>query len=87
MIEPGIVSRLPFFDGDGYSWGGEIIVTFGAQSIKLGARQIELATHLSAAPDLLVIAEMILAAASIEIPSGIVGLAEAAIAKTKRTDS
>lgn len=30
-------SRLPYRDGDGYSYGGEAIVTIGEQSIFIGA--------------------------------------------------
>jgi len=31
------VSRLPYRDGDGYSYGGEAIVTIGEQSILIGS--------------------------------------------------
>jgi len=30
-------SRLPYRDGDGYSYGGEAIVTIGEQSILIGS--------------------------------------------------
>lgn len=31
------VSRLPYHDGDGYSWGGEAILTIGDKSVFIGA--------------------------------------------------
>lgn len=57
---PGIVSTLPVHDGDGYSWGGDTIVTFGDRSINLGTSQnysacqaIRALAHLiAAAPEL-----------------------------------
>lgn len=30
------LSRLPFRDGDGYSYGGDVVVTIGDRSILLG---------------------------------------------------
>lgn len=30
-------SQLPWRDGDGYSWGGEAILTIGEKSIMIGA--------------------------------------------------
>ena len=30
-------SQLPWRDGDGYSWGGEAILTIGDRSIMIGA--------------------------------------------------
>jgi len=32
-----IVSRMPYHDGDGYSWGGETILTIGDRSINFGS--------------------------------------------------
>ena len=83
QIEPGRVSRLPSFDGDGYGYGGELVVSFGERSIKLGTRDGELAAALSAMPDLLTVAEMLVAAASVEIPARLISLASVAIAKAK----
>ncbi|AZV00234.1 hypothetical protein [Paracoccus kondratievae] len=37
------VSRLPYRNGDGYSFGGEIILTIGDRAIMLGARSEEMA--------------------------------------------
>jgi hypothetical protein len=60
--EIGKVSFLPVHDGDGYSYGGGIIVTIGDLSINLGGfeamrgydkRRVALAHNLAAAPDLL----------------------------------
>ncbi|PWJ80574.1 hypothetical protein C7441_112116 [Pseudaminobacter salicylatoxidans] len=31
-----IVSRLPWFYGDGYSYGGQIILTIGGRSVSFG---------------------------------------------------
>ena len=31
------VSQLPWHDGDGYSYGGDVILTIGERSINLGA--------------------------------------------------
>ncbi len=33
------VSFLPHHEGDGYGWGGDMIVTIGAQSINLGRNE------------------------------------------------
>lgn len=33
------VSRLPYHNGDGYSWGGDVLVTFGERSIFIGTNQ------------------------------------------------
>lgn len=30
-------SQLPYRDGDGYSWGGEAVLTIGTRSIMIGA--------------------------------------------------
>jgi hypothetical protein len=35
---PGIVSSLPEHIGDGFTWGGDLIVTFGDLSICLGGQ-------------------------------------------------
>lgn len=56
---PGVVSQLPWHDGDGYSWGGDIIVSFGDRAINLGnsthsGETLHLARLIAAAPDLLV---------------------------------
>lgn len=32
-----IVSRLPYSNGDGYNYGGEVILTIGDQSFLIGA--------------------------------------------------
>lgn len=49
---------MPYHDGDGYSWGGDIIVSFGFRSINLGnsthsGETMKLAHLIAAAPDLL----------------------------------
>lgn len=31
------VSQLPFHDGDGYSWGGDIILTIGERALHFGS--------------------------------------------------
>lgn len=36
------VSRLPYRNGDGYSWGGEVILTIGERSIMLGPDRQEM---------------------------------------------
>ncbi len=36
-------SQLPYRDGDGYSWGGEAILTIGTRSILIGAGKEALA--------------------------------------------
>lgn len=47
---PGLVSRLPRHNGDGYYWGGDVIVTFEGSSINLGpAPEAESLGHLIAA--------------------------------------
>lgn len=55
---PGAVSQLPWHDGDGYSWGGDVIVSFGERAINLGnsthsGETLSLARLIAAAPDLL----------------------------------
>lgn len=42
------VSRLPYRNGDGYSYGGEVVVTIGKQSFLLdaGAAAEELASEI-----------------------------------------
>lgn len=37
IIENAIVSRLPYRDGDGYSYGGEAIITIGERSVLVGS--------------------------------------------------
>ncbi len=32
-----VISQLPRHDGDGYSYGGDVILTIGKRSINLGA--------------------------------------------------
>lgn len=39
MKETAIVSRLPFRDGDGYSFGGDVILTIGKHSVQFGIGQ------------------------------------------------
>ena len=41
------VSQLPVRDGDGYGFGGDIVLTIGSQSFLLGPRDGELATELA----------------------------------------
>lgn len=36
------VSRLPFRHGDGYSWGGEVILTIGDRAIMFGCDRPEM---------------------------------------------
>lgn len=36
-------SQLPYRDGEGYSWGGEAVLTIGARSIMIGAGKEALA--------------------------------------------
>lgn len=36
-------SQLPWRDGDGYSWGGEAVLTIGARSVVIGAGKEALA--------------------------------------------
>lgn len=48
----GHISRQPIHRGDGYDWGGDLIVTLGATSINLGypdQTTIELAHKIAAA--------------------------------------
>lgn len=33
---PASVSRLPWRSGDGYGWGGEVVLTIGLQSLLFG---------------------------------------------------
>lgn len=90
-IEAGIVSQLPYHHGDGYGWGGDIIVTFGSQSINLGAGNVlPLARMLAAAPDMLTALHIILPLAKGYADAHNVGsnqkyitLAEEAIAKAE----
>lgn len=37
MSKKAAASQLPWRDGDGYSWGGEAILTIGDRSIMIGA--------------------------------------------------
>ena len=58
---PGHISYLPCFTGDGYNYGGGLIVTFGDVSINLGGVDPQRGTYpneklahlIAAAPDLL----------------------------------
>lgn len=58
---PGFVSEMPVHDGDGYSWGGDVIVTIDSRSINLGSSQnflirleiLALGRMIAAAPDML----------------------------------
>lgn len=56
---PGQVSVMPRHNGDGYSWGGDVVVSFGEQAINLGASRhsncetVKLARLIAAAPELL----------------------------------
>lgn len=59
---PGLVSYLPSFSGDGYNYGGGIVVSFGDVSIQLGGlsptsgydeKVVSLARLIAAAPELL----------------------------------
>lgn len=51
----GIVSQMPYHDGDGYSWGGGWVVTIGSTSLCLGCGSgaAKLARLIAAAPELL----------------------------------
>ena len=54
----GSVSQMPWHDGDGYSWGGDVIVSFGCRAINLGSSghsgdALKLAHLIAAAPELL----------------------------------
>lgn len=51
---PGVVARLPWNNGDGYRWGGDVIVCFGERAINLGGDQDSepLARLIAAAPAL-----------------------------------
>jgi len=57
---PGHLSQMPWHSGDGYSWGGDVIVSFGAIAINLGSGRnyvdlqniLSLGTLLAAAPEL-----------------------------------
>lgn len=62
---PGSVSQMPWHDGDGYSWGGDVIVSFGCRAINLGSsghsgEALKLAHLIAAAPELLSVAKRIL---------------------------
>ncbi len=37
MSKKATASQLPWRDGDGYSWGGEAVLTIGDRSILIGA--------------------------------------------------
>ena len=52
---PGKISRLPVHNGDGYSWGGDLLVTFVDQSVNLGCGRgaEKLATLIASAPEML----------------------------------
>lgn len=43
MADRAQASQLPWRDGDGYSWGGEAILTIGTRSIMIGAGKEALA--------------------------------------------
>lgn len=47
LTDIAFVSMLPCRDGDGYSYGGEIIVTIGDRSFLLSARDSKLAEELA----------------------------------------
>lgn len=57
----GLVSTLPSHNGDGYSWGGDIILSFGEWAVNFGTSQnyserqrlLVLARLLAAAPTML----------------------------------
>ncbi len=83
-IPEGTVARLPSFDGDGYGFGGELVISFGPRAVKLSHRDYDLAALLSAAPDLLMVAEILLASATVEIPCGLIGIAKSAVRKATR---
>lgn len=45
------VARLPWRDGDGYSWGGEVILIIGETALQLGSSKedFQLAMELASA--------------------------------------
>lgn len=57
----GVVSQMPWHNGDGYCWGGDIVVSFGDRAINLGSATLsvqheeilKLARLIAAAPELL----------------------------------
>jgi hypothetical protein len=62
---PGHISYLPCFTGDGYNYGGGLIVTFGDVSINLGGVDPQRGTYpneklahlIAAAPELFIFAD------------------------------
>jgi hypothetical protein len=83
----GQVSFLPCFSGDGYGYGGGIVVTFGDMSVLLGedssGRRLELARLIAAAPELLEACEAALEELYRVSPSLAHPKVRAAIAKAK----
>lgn len=49
----GVVSRMPTHGGDGYSYGGEWVVSIGGRAIVLGAEDERLSRLIAAAPTIL----------------------------------
>lgn len=47
LTDIATVSRLPYHDGDGYSYGGDIVVTIGDRSFLLAARDSKFAEELA----------------------------------------
>lgn len=56
-MKQGQVAQMPFHDGDGYSWGGDIVVSFGERAISFGSSQ-----SFSERQDILALARLIAAA-------------------------
>jgi hypothetical protein len=58
--EVGIVAEMPWHNGNGYAWGGDVIVSFGKKAINLGSSTLynqhqeirELANLIAAAPEM-----------------------------------
>ena len=51
-FKEGRVTQLPIFHGDGYGFGGALIVSIGNRAIQLGPDDGKLADLLAAAPEL-----------------------------------
>lgn len=74
QFTPGQVAEMPFHDGDGYSWGGDIIVTFGSRAINFGTSQ-----NYNERQKLLALARM--AASAVELAEALAPFAEVKVAE------